>query len=105
MGKLIYEMNVSLDGYIETLDHSLDWAILDEELHTWFNDRARETDAFLYGRRLYEVMTAYWPTAVSDPTATDSDSTSPGSGTRSRRSSSRQLSRPCSGTADLRVTT
>jgi dihydrofolate reductase len=73
MGKLIYDMNVSLDGYIETLDHSLDWTKVDEELLTWFNDRARESDVFLYGRRLYELMAAYWPTAASDPTATDSE--------------------------------
>jgi dihydrofolate reductase len=71
MGKLVYSMNVSLDGYVETPDHALDWADVDEELHAWFNDRARETDAFLYGRRLYEVMAAYWPTAESDPSATD----------------------------------
>lgn len=71
MGKLVYSMNVSLDGYVETLEHSLDWADVDDELHAWFNDRAREADAFLYGRRLYEVMTAYWPTAESDPAATE----------------------------------
>src|SRR6266540_6648201 len=70
MGKVIYSMNVSLDGFIETPDHSLDWVAMDEELHTWFNDEARDTAAFLYGRRLYEVMTAYWPTAESDPAAT-----------------------------------
>ncbi|MDQ2966374.1 MAG: dihydrofolate reductase family protein [Chloroflexota bacterium] len=39
-------------------------------MHTWFNDQARTTDASLYGRRLYEVMAAYWPTAESDPSAT-----------------------------------
>jgi dihydrofolate reductase len=72
MGKLIYSLNVSLDGYVETPDHSLDWADVDEELHTWFNDRAREVDASLYGRRLYEVMAAYWPTGESDPSATES---------------------------------
>jgi len=71
MGKLIYCMNVSLDGYVETVDRSLDWTMVDEELHTWFNDRARETDAFLHGRRVYEVMAAYWPTAESDPSATE----------------------------------
>lgn len=71
MGKLIYSLNVSLDGYVETPDHSLDWASVDDELHTWFNDRSRETDAFLYGRGLYETMAAYWPTAASDPAATD----------------------------------
>ena len=71
MGKLIYCMNVSLDGYVETVDRSLDWTMVDEELHTWFNDRARETDAFLHGRRVYELMAAYWPTAESDPSATE----------------------------------
>jgi dihydrofolate reductase len=65
-------MNVSLDGYVETPDHGLDWANVDEELHAWFNDRSREADAFLYGRRLYEVMASYWPTAESDRSATDS---------------------------------
>jgi dihydrofolate reductase len=71
MGKLIYSMNVSLDGYVETPDHSLDWANVDEELHSWFNDQAREMDASLYGRRMYELMAAYWPTAESDPSATE----------------------------------
>lgn len=63
-------MNVSLDGYVETRDHSLDWAVVDDELHTWFNDRTRELDASIYGRRLYELMAAHWPTAESDPSAT-----------------------------------
>lgn len=70
MGKLIYLMNVSLDGYVETVDHGLEWAKVDEELHSWFNDGMRAVDASLYGRRLYEVMAAYWPTAESDPAAT-----------------------------------
>src|ERR671914_1772818 len=64
-------MNVSLDGFIETPEHSLDWTIVDEELHTWFNDQMRTLDATLYGRRLYEVMAAYWPTGEDDPSATD----------------------------------
>lgn len=70
MGKLIYLMNVSLDGYIETPDHGLDWTTVDDELHTWFNDQSRQAAAFLYGRRLYETMAAYWPTAEADPAAT-----------------------------------
>jgi dihydrofolate reductase len=70
MGRLIYLMNVSLDGYIETIDRSLAWATVDDELHGWFNDELRTTEAILNGRRLYEVMAAYWPTAESDPEAT-----------------------------------
>ncbi len=71
MGKLIYSLNVSLDGFIETPDHSLDWAIVDEEVHQWFNEQTRTLDASLYGRRMYEVMAAYWPTGADDPAATD----------------------------------
>jgi dihydrofolate reductase len=70
MGKVIFLMNVSLDGYIETPDHSLDWTINDDELLTWFNERMRTFEAIVYGRRLYELMNAYWPTAESDPAAT-----------------------------------
>jgi len=71
MGKLIYTLNVSLDGYIETPNHGLDWSTIDEELHSWFNDQMRPLSASLYGRRLYEVMAAYWPTAENDPEGTD----------------------------------
>jgi dihydrofolate reductase len=71
MSKLIYLMNVSLDGFIETPDHSLAWTTVDDELHTWFNDQLRATQASLYGRRLYELMAAHWPTAEDDPAATD----------------------------------
>ena len=63
MGRLIYLMNVSLDGYIETTDHSLDWTTIDDEMHGWFNDELRRTEALFYGRRLFEGMNAHWPTA------------------------------------------
>lgn len=73
MGKLIYSLNVSLDGFVETPGHSLDWATVDDELHTWFNDQTRTLDAALYGRRMYELMADYWPSAENDPTATDTE--------------------------------
>ncbi len=63
-------MNVSLDGFIAAPDGSLDWTAVDDELHTWFNDHARSMSASLYGRRLYDTMAAYWPTASGDPDAT-----------------------------------
>lgn len=70
MGRLIYLLNVSLDGFVETVDRSLDWTVVDDELHGWFNEHARGIAASLYGRRLWEVMSAYWPTADTDPSAT-----------------------------------
>jgi dihydrofolate reductase len=70
MGKVVFLMNVSLDGYIETADHSLDWSVGDEELLAWFAERTASFDALVYGRRLFELMNAHWPTAGSDPSAT-----------------------------------
>jgi len=70
MGRIVYSMSVSLDGFVETPSRSLDWVIVDEELHAFFNDEAREVSAFLYGRRMYELMVDYWPTAETDPSAT-----------------------------------
>jgi len=70
MGRLIYLMNVSIDGFVETSEHSLDWSRIDDELHAWFNEQTRATDVMLYGRRLYEVMSAHWPFAADDPRTT-----------------------------------
>jgi dihydrofolate reductase len=69
MRSLIYSMMTSLDGFIESDDRSLNWSDPDEELHTFANEQARDVGAYLYGRRLYEVMAAYWPTADQDPEA------------------------------------
>ncbi len=69
MRNLVYSMMVSLDGFVETPDRKLDWVIIDEELHRFANDQARKRGAFIYGRRLYEVMAEYWPTADADPSA------------------------------------
>ena len=67
MGKLIYSLNVSLDGFAETPDHGLDWAIVDEEVHTWFNDQVWTLDASLYGRRMWDVMAGWRDRAVVPP--------------------------------------
>jgi len=71
MGKLIYLMNTSADGFIETPDRDIGWTTVDDELHAWFNDQTRGLQATLYGRRMYEVMAGYWPTAQDDPDATE----------------------------------
>jgi dihydrofolate reductase len=71
MGKLIYAMMVSLDGFIEGPDGELDWHVIDEELHRHFNDLERRMAALLYGCRLFENMAAYWPTVEQEPAALD----------------------------------
>jgi dihydrofolate reductase len=70
MRKVIYLMNVSLDGFIEGPNRELDWTRIDEELHSFFNDQQRDMDTLLYGRRLYETM-IYWETAEADPSISE----------------------------------
>jgi dihydrofolate reductase len=69
MRKVIYAMSVSLDGFIEAVNEDLSWSVPDEELHQHFNDLESMIDTHLYGRRLYEIMAAYWPTADENPSA------------------------------------
>ena len=61
MGDVLYSMNVSLDGFVEDADGNIEWASVDDELHTFFNDQVRAMGAFLYGRRMYELMVGAWP--------------------------------------------
>jgi dihydrofolate reductase len=69
MRKVIYATSLSLDGYLEHATGDPGWAIPDEELHRHFNDLEQEIDTHLYGRRMYELMAAYWPTADQNPSA------------------------------------
>ncbi len=67
MGKVVYSMGASLDGYIEGPNHELDWHIVDEELQSYVMTQQRRVGAYLWGRRVYEHMAAYWSTADQDP--------------------------------------
>jgi dihydrofolate reductase len=64
--RLIYAMNVSLDGFICGPGGDLGWSAPSEELHRFWNEQTRELGGHLLGRRLYEVM-RYWDTAGEDP--------------------------------------
>jgi dihydrofolate reductase len=70
MRKLIYSMNVSLDGYIAAPGDDIGWSAPSAELHQWFNDQARATGVSLYGRKMWELMSGYWPTGDQQPDAT-----------------------------------
>ena len=66
MGRVIYSMGVSLDGFIAGPGGNIDWTAPDEELHRFHNERIRAMAAHVCGRRLYETM-LYWETAEEDP--------------------------------------
>src|SRR3954447_13893376 len=64
MAKLIYVVNMSLDGYIEDADGRFDWTEPNDEVFVFITDLVRPVGAHLLGRPLYETM-AVWET---DPT-------------------------------------
>jgi dihydrofolate reductase len=78
MRKLSYAMNVTLDGYIAATGDDIGWSAEDDgthggptdELFQWWLDRERAIDLSLYGRKLWEMMSAHWPTGDQRPDAT-----------------------------------
>lgn len=63
-------MQTSLDGRTEGPNGEFDWPDVQRELHTHFVDTLRDAGTFVYGRRTYELMASYWPTADEQPTST-----------------------------------
>lgn len=73
MAKLIYIAITSLDGYVEDESGRFNWAVPDEEVHTFVNDLLRPVGTYLYGRRMYETMVAWetMDTAAETPFTRD----------------------------------
>lgn len=65
-GPLRYTTIVSLDGYVADAEGRFDWAAPDEQVHAFVNDLMRPVATYLYGRRMYDVM-SFWETAVGIP--------------------------------------
>jgi dihydrofolate reductase len=74
MARLSYSAIASLDGYVADASGNFDWAAPDDEVHAFVNELERPVGTYLYGRRMYEVMSA-WETpellADGSPVARD----------------------------------
>lgn len=70
MRKLIYGMNVSLDGYTAAAGDDLGWSVPSDEMFQFWSDQLEATDLALYGRKLWQGMSSHWPTADQQPGAT-----------------------------------
>lgn len=57
---------VSVDGFFEGPEHDISWFAFDEELERYIIDTQRSAGTLLFGRRTYEGMAAYWPTATGE---------------------------------------
>ena len=59
MGKLVFGMMQSLDGYVDGVADQLEFPPPGVALARHFNDHIRGLAGSLYGRRMYEIM-RYW---------------------------------------------
>lgn len=59
MGRLVYGMLQSLDGYIAEPDGAITLPVPEAALHRYFNETMRNMQLSIYGRRMWQVM-EYW---------------------------------------------
>ncbi|RKF29421.1 dihydrofolate reductase family protein [Micromonospora globbae] len=65
MRKIVYFVHQSVDGYIQGPNGEFDWPQMGPELSAWSRELSERAGAFLYGRRVWELMSFYWPRAES----------------------------------------
>ena len=75
--RFVYWMNVSLDGFIEGRPGEVaelgdpEWLRIDEQLHRFFNERARAMTMAVEGRVIHDMMDPFWPDARTDASLPD----------------------------------
>lgn len=57
--KIILDLAVSLDGFIEGKNGEIDWCIMDDDMG--FDDFLKAIDTILYGRKSYDLWGKYMP--------------------------------------------
>ncbi len=64
MGKVIISTHITVDGVIGPSPG--DWATFEEEGERYKFDQLLAADAFLLGRKVYQGLASFWPTATDD---------------------------------------
>lgn len=64
MRKIILFDMISLDGFFEGENHTLDWHNVDAEFNEFANAQLNSVDTLIFGRKTYDLMASYWPTAA-----------------------------------------
>ena len=68
MRKLIYAINLTLDG---GCDHTN--GAPDEEMFEYHTHLVRGADLLVFGRKTYQLMVPYWPDVAKNPSETKAD--------------------------------
>jgi dihydrofolate reductase len=73
MGSLTLFMHVSFDGYAAGTNGEMDWIHVDDEIFEYGSKRIYATEVALYGRKTFQMMESYWPTAAEQTNASKHD--------------------------------
>jgi dihydrofolate reductase len=66
MRKLIMKMSITVDGFVAGLNGEKEWLFKssDETSRAWLVERNWEVGLIIMGRKSFEIMSPYWPTAT-----------------------------------------
>ena len=62
MRKVVLFNIMTLDGFFEGPNRSIEWHNVDDELNDFALEQLTSTDGLIFGRVTYELMADYWPT-------------------------------------------
>ena len=68
MRKVIYAINITLDGCCDHTKH-----VADDETHEYFTQLLRDVDLLVFGRKTYELMVPYWPDIAKSQSETKAE--------------------------------
>jgi dihydrofolate reductase len=71
--RLVLFLHTSLDGFVNGPNGEFDWIAISDDLFAYAGERTKHSDLALYGRKTFEMMEGYWPTAAQQPNATPHD--------------------------------
>ncbi|GAB2825741.1 dihydrofolate reductase family protein [Actinocorallia aurea] len=65
MRKIVYLVNSSIDGFVDAADGVFDWAEVGEEYSAYSTALTERCGTLLYGRKVWDMMSGFWPRAES----------------------------------------
>jgi dihydrofolate reductase len=65
MRRVIFQMMVSIDGYMEGANKELDWHNIDSDFNKYSLSLLDSLDTLVFGRVTYELMANYWTTETA----------------------------------------
>jgi dihydrofolate reductase len=68
MRKLVYAINITIDG---CCDHTK--TVADEEVLDYYTQLVRDADLLVYGRKTYQLMVPYWPEIAKNQSETKAE--------------------------------